>query len=85
MELYEIVEGLGLGNVRTRNLLEFSKDWCRYGRARRRTAESIESLPGCGRYAADSWSIFIEGRRYSVRPVDRRLREYLKHERDKRA
>lgn len=42
-------------------------------------AEHIMTYPGCGRYARDTWAIFVEGRR-DVEPTDRRLRQYLARE-----
>ncbi|KKK75781.1 hypothetical protein LCGC14_2870280 [marine sediment metagenome] len=37
-------------------------------------------LPGCGKYAADSWAIFMEGR-LDVEPNDGKLNWYLDKER----
>jgi methyl-CpG-binding domain protein 4 len=72
-ELERVVSRLGLGKVRARNLRSFSKAWCM---KRPKTAGEIMTMPGCGNYAADSWAIFVEGRK-DVRPLDRALQKYL--------
>jgi len=36
------------------------------------TSADVLRLPGCGRYAADSWALFVE-RRYDVHPKDGKL------------
>lgn len=64
---------LGLWRQRGRRLPELAKAWL----ARRpETSADVESLPGCGRYAADSWAIFVEGRR-DVEPDDGKLNWYV--------
>ena len=40
------------------------------------TVGDVLTLPGCGRYAADSWAIFVEGR-LDVSPSDGKLNWYV--------
>lgn len=73
------VDPLGLSTIRALSLVRLAREWRRYGggwHRRHLRRPDVLRLPGCGDYAADSWSIFIEGRLYR-RPTDRRLREYL--------
>lgn len=65
---------LGLWRRRALTLPRFADAWLQ---AEVRTYDQVLRLPGCGRYAADSWGIFMEGRT-DVRPADGKLRWYLK-------
>jgi methyl-CpG-binding domain protein 4 len=81
-ELEALVRPLGLQRTRANNLIELAKVWqCERLHDRRKAvmpASGVLSLPGCGRYAADSWAIFVEGRRApSVKPTDAKLKAYL--------
>jgi len=38
--------------------------------------DDVLKFPGCGKYAADSWAIFVEGRT-DVEPSDGKLNWYL--------
>lgn len=80
--LTNVLLPLGLSTARARSLIDLAKIWRRFGggwHRRHYRAEDILKLPGCGRYAADSWAIFIEGRR-DVRPTDKRLLYFLREE-----
>lgn len=68
--LEEILRPLGLQNVRADRLR-------RLGEAYLRGFRRVEDLPGIGRYAADSWKMFVEGRT-DVEPEDTLLRAYLR-------
>lgn len=72
-ELVDAMRPLGLWRRRTTMLPRMADAWLR---ARPRTAEEVLGLPGCGRYASDSWAIFVEGRR-DVSPSDGKLAWYL--------
>lgn len=72
-ELAPLVRRLGFGRHRAETLPLLG---AAFAARAPRTAADVAELPGCGRYAADSWAIFVEGRR-DVRPTDARLREYL--------
>lgn len=58
--------------VQARALVAAAASWLR---RRPVTGCDVASLPGCGRYAADSWAIFVEGRT-NLEPGDGHLAEY---------
>jgi endonuclease III len=72
--LHAMLRPLGLWRQRTRSVVRLAETF-RDGR-RPVTADDVLALPGCGRYAADSWAIFVEGRG-DVEPSDRKLRWYV--------
>lgn len=73
-ELHAPLRPLGLWRRRAVTLPRFADAWLREDV---RTYDDVLRLPGCGRYAADSWGIFMEGRT-DVQPTDGKLRWYLK-------
>jgi endonuclease III len=74
-ETKELLEPMGMANVRFKRLMGLSRDWLRRGDPE--SADDLEAnYHGMGRYAGDSWRIFVEGRR-DVEPTDRVLQEYL--------
>ncbi len=64
-----LVSPLGLGAKRSANLIGLAEGWLRRPPA---SAEDVLTLPGCGEYAADSWAMFVEGRRDRI-PSDAKL------------
>jgi methyl-CpG-binding domain protein 4 len=68
-ELADMLKPLGLYNRRAATLVKLSiaflKSW-----------KDITDLPGVGKYAADSWKMFVEGR-LDVEPSDSKLQKYL--------
>jgi methyl-CpG-binding domain protein 4 len=68
--LSEMLRPLGLQNRRARTLIRFSKAW-------QEEWSDVEKLPGVGKYAADSYTIFVEGR-LDVSPTDTKLKKYIK-------
>ena len=72
-EVEQVVRGLGLGRQRSGKLVSLAASWS-HGEPRSR--DDVLSLPGCGPYAADSWEIFVLGKR-EVAPKDRALLSYL--------
>lgn len=72
----EIVRPTGFGRQRAAYLVALAADWARSPPV---MADDVLALTGCGKYAADSFAIFVEGRR-DVAPTDRRLLEHLTHE-----
>lgn len=71
--LVDLIRPLGLYNRRAKSL----RAMARWFTARRPvTAEDVLLLPGCGKYAADSWALFIEGRS-DVSPNDGKLNWYV--------
>ena len=67
--LSDIIAPLGLQNRRARTLKMFSKDWLL-------DWDDVSELYGIGKYAKDSWQIFVEGD-LTVNPTDKVLLEYL--------
>jgi endonuclease III len=72
-KLYPIVKGLGFGAVRSRNLVGLAMAWVQKPP---RTAADVLELPGCGKFARDSWAIFVDGA--PADPTDKKLISYLK-------
>lgn len=72
-ELETLLRPLGLWHRRSRSLLAFARQWIV---AVPLTSYDVLRLPGCGRYAADSWSIFIENK-IVKHPSDRYLAAYV--------
>lgn len=72
-ELMTPLRPLGMWRRRAVMLPRFAEAWTR---GRPSTAEDVMKMPGCGRYAADSWAIFVEDRT-DIEPNDGKLRWYL--------
>lgn len=72
-ELEGPLRPLGLWRQRARRLPLLAQAWLASPPS---TAADVGRLPGCGRYAADSWAIFVEGRP-DVDPTDGKLNWYL--------
>lgn len=72
-DLHEHLEPLGLWRRRASMLPRFARSWLT---RRPVTAKDVLMMPGCGKYAADSWSIFVEGD-LGVEPNDGKLNWYL--------
>ena len=70
-KLSSMLEELGLQNIKAARLIAMSKA---YGDV------AIEDLPGIGKYATDSWQIFIE-KKLPVKPDDKQLKLYLARKR----
>ena len=72
--LHHTLRPLGLWHRRSIILPAMARVWLE---DRPRNREDVEKMVGCGRYAADSWSMFVEGKRpRGVR--DDKLRWYLR-------
>ncbi|USN14433.1 endonuclease III [Janthinobacterium phage vB_JliS-Donnerlittchen] len=71
-DLHDVLRPLGLWRRRAVSLVGLAVRWLGLPAGR----VNIQSLPGCGRYAADSWAIFVEGRT-DVEPTDGKLSWYL--------
>jgi len=76
-DLMLIVKPIGFQN-RVVKIIQLAATWT-YAKIHRIriTTETVGKLPGCGRYAQDSYAIFIEGRK-DIEPEDLKLREYMK-------
>ncbi len=77
-ELHEALQPLGLWRRRSHLIVAMAIAWLH---DRPTCYDDVLGLPGCGRYAADSWAIFIEGN-LSVTPMDGKLNWYLEERRD---
>ncbi len=75
--LYETLRPLGLGRKRAATLIELARAWIDGPPG---DYDGVLGLPGCGKYAADSWAIFVEGRT-DVEPDDGKLSWYVRQRR----
>ena len=75
-EMTEMLRSLGFVSRRPGQLIALAVAWVDRTPV---TSSDVITLPGCGRYAADSWAIFVEGRR-DVDPTDGKLRWFLVRE-----
>jgi len=78
-EVEQVVRCLGLGRQRSGKLVNLAASWS-HGQPQSR--DDVLALPGCGPYAADSWEIFVLGKR-EVAAKDRALLSYLAATRDR--
>jgi len=69
----EIIQPLGMVNVREKRLRQMSKDYLTWD------GNDATMLYGIGKYGSDSYEIFFKNN-YSVRPTDGELQRYLKEE-----
>lgn len=80
-ELMRMIRPLGLYGIRSTKLIAMAAHWCDEPP---KTAADVMKIYGCGKYAADSWAIFVEGR-LDVEPEDLKLRYYLQEAKEKGA
>lgn len=71
-EMASIIKPLGLYNRRTKNIIKFSYAWAFDDF----DPQKIEKLTGIGKYAVDSYNIFVNGS-LDVTPSDLKLKKYL--------
>jgi endonuclease III len=57
--LHDALRPLGLWRRRSATLVKFAQAWVLHPP---QTAQELRLMPGCGNYACDSWSIFVEGK-----------------------
>ena len=72
-DLHEAMKPLGLWRRRSIMLIRFAHAW---SQERPGCYDDVLKLPGCGKYAADSWAIFVE-QRLDVQPKDGKLGWYI--------
>lgn len=72
-ELHLVLRPLGLWRRRALILPHLASAWLRDPPS---SCNDVLRLPGCGKYAADSWAIFVEGR-LDVEPDDGKLNWYV--------
>jgi methyl-CpG-binding domain protein 4 len=78
-DLAAVIARLGFQNRRAATLIALSTAIAESG-----IPASVEDLPGVGRYAADSYDIFVRGR-FEREPEDKELRRYVRWLRSGRA
>lgn len=74
-KLTEILRPLGLQNRRAMTLVKFAKAWIGASES-----DYLEDLPGVGKYASDSFRLFIH-HDWSIVPEDKELKAYMKSKR----
>jgi len=74
-ETVELLEAMGMQRRRFRTLYRLSLDWQRLGEPSG-AGELASEYYGMGRYAGNSWRVFVEGRK-DVDPGDGALREHM--------
>lgn len=67
-ELRDLLYPLGMSRTRARRLIEFAEGWL--------SGHEIVQIPGIGKYALDSYRIFVEGD-LTVSPTDKELRRWM--------
>lgn len=72
-DLHDALRPLGLWRRRAITLVKMAQAWVQ---SPPETSQEVRSLPGCGKYAADTWAIFMEGRS-DVQPTDGKLLWHL--------
>lgn len=72
-DIQTVVRSMGLQYGRSTRLRKLAQEWVV---CPPETRDDVLAMPGCGPYAADSWAIFVEGRR-DVAPTDGRLIYFL--------
>ena len=72
-QLHDLLRPLGLWNRRSRTLVRMATAFISVNP---KTASDVLKIPGCGKYASDSWAIFID-KDYYIEPEDGRLAWYL--------
>ena len=71
--LCRVLKPLGIWRQRSRSLPALARAWLVH---RPTCAADVLALPGCGKYAADSWAIFVDDD-LNVEPKDGKLNWYL--------
>ena len=70
-EIREITRTLGFYNRRSNQIIKFSNDWLN------KPFKRVSELYGIGKYAEDSYEIFVNGN-LNVNPTDKVLLKYLR-------
>lgn len=65
----EVIRPTGFYNIKARRIVDMSKTWIS-------GFKDPSDLPGVGKYALESWEIFVNGN-FSISPSDKKLRGYL--------
>lgn len=63
------IKSTGFSKIKTERIVAMSKKWLE-------GFSDVKELPGVGRYASDSWEIFVNNN-YSLEVTDKKLKMYL--------
>ena len=63
------IKSTGFSKIKTARIVAMSKKWLE-------GFSDVKELPGVGRYASDSWEIFVNNN-YSLEVTDKKLKMYL--------
>ena len=69
-EVREVIWSLGMSNIRTKRLLNMTRDFLTWD------GKDATILYGIGKYGSDSYEIFFKNN-YTVDPTDKELKRYL--------
>lgn len=78
-DLHEALKPLGLWRRRSKSLIRLANAWLL---SPPKSYLDVLELPGCGKYASDSWAIFMEGRS-DVQASDGKLLWHLEQLRER--
>lgn len=68
-QIATIIRSTGFSSVKSQRIVDLSKKW-------NSGFNSVLELPGVGRYASDSWEIFVE-KNIHIQVTDKKLQAYL--------
>ena len=68
-EISSIIKSTGFCNVKSKRIVDMSSKWVS-------GFKDPSELPGVGKYALESWEIFVNGN-LSISPSDKKLKMYL--------
>jgi methyl-CpG-binding domain protein 4 len=68
IEISNLIRSTGFYNIKAKRIQDMSKSWI--------LDKTINDLPGIGKYAKDSWEIFIN-KNLDINPTDKKLLAYL--------
>lgn len=71
-EIRDLIKGAGFYNRRSRSIIKFANAW-------QKGFNDVSELPGIGKYAKDSYEIFIKGNS-NIQVTDKVLTRYLNGE-----
>ena len=67
--IQSLIRSTGFSKIKTERIISMSKKWVE-------GFENVRDLPGVGRYASDSWEIFVNNN-LSLEVTDKKLKMYL--------
>lgn len=67
--IQSVIRSTGFSKIKTERIVAMSRKWLE-------GFKEVQELPGIGRYASDSWKIFVE-KNYNLEVTDKKLKLYL--------